>query len=121
MEPSAPISARVAPYSNRCESVAMVLAHCNREMTIPAIFPTVNLPWASRAFTVLHLDTERGWRGGERQALWLAQELARAGMRCLVAARSGEPLLQRAAIAGLETVACNPLFEGDPVTALRLR
>ena len=41
---------------------------------------------------ILHIDTERGWRGGERQALWLARELRRRGHVSIVAARPGEPL-----------------------------
>jgi len=70
---------------------------------------------------ILHIDTERGWRGGERQALWLAAELARRGHGSIVAARPGEPLAQRAVEAGLEVVACAPGFEADPRVALRLR
>lgn len=69
---------------------------------------------------VLHIDTERGWRGGERQALWLAAELARRGHRSVVAARAGEPLASRAAEAGLDVVPCNPLGELDPRAALQL-
>jgi L-malate glycosyltransferase len=70
---------------------------------------------------VLHLDTERGWRGGERQALWLARELARLGCRSVVAARPGQPLIARACEEGVETLPCLPRFETDPVAALRLR
>ena len=70
---------------------------------------------------VLHLDTERGWRGGERQALWLARSLADRGHVSIVAARSGEPLAQRAADAGLTVVPCAPGFEFDPVAVLKLR
>lgn len=70
---------------------------------------------------VLHVDTEHGWRGGERQALWLAQELERAGHRSFVAARPGEPLAERAREAGLAGIACAPRSELDPVAALRLR
>jgi L-malate glycosyltransferase len=70
---------------------------------------------------VLHVDTERGWRGGERQALWLAQELARRGHRSMVAARPGEPLADRAARSGLEVVPCAPAFEADLRAALALR
>jgi len=70
---------------------------------------------------ILHIDTERGWRGGERQALWLAQELARRGHACTVAARPDHPLAQRARDAGLPVVKCAPGFEGDPITAYRLR
>lgn len=70
---------------------------------------------------VLHLDTERGWRGGERQALWLARSLGDRGHVSLVAARPGEPLAQRAAQAGLTVVPCSPGFEFDPVAVLKLR
>jgi glycosyltransferase involved in cell wall biosynthesis len=77
----------------------------------------------SKGLTVLHVDTERGWRGGERQAVWLARELVRLGARSIVAGRSGEPLLGRASEAGLATVACDPWGSGelDVVAALRLR
>ena len=70
---------------------------------------------------MLHVDTERGWRGGERQALWLALALARRGHESIVAARPAEPLSQRAAEAGLETIRCVPLSEFDPLAAWRLR
>src|SRR5690348_8419706 len=70
---------------------------------------------------ILHIDTERGWRGGERQALWLAAELRRRGHLSIVAARPGEPLAQRAVEAGLEVVGCAPRFEADPRAAMRLR
>lgn len=80
-------------------------------------------PGKLRAVTlrVLHIDTEQGWRGGERQTLWLAAELARRGHRSIVAARSGEPLARRAAEAGLDVVPCSPFGELDPRAALQLR
>lgn len=70
---------------------------------------------------ILHVDTERGWRGGERQTLWLAGELARRGHTSVVAARPGEPLASRAAEAGLEVVPCAPLSELDVRAAWRMR
>jgi glycosyltransferase involved in cell wall biosynthesis len=70
---------------------------------------------------VLHIDTERGWRGGERQVLWLAAELARRGHTMVIAARAGEPLAQRAQAERIEVVHCAPTFEGDPRAALALR
>lgn len=70
---------------------------------------------------VLHVDTERGWRGGERQVFWLARELARRGHGTIVAARGGELLAQRALHEGMRVVVCNPRSEVDPVAALRLR
>ncbi len=71
--------------------------------------------------TVLHVDTERGWRGGERQVLWLAQRLAEHGVRSLIAARPREPLAHRASASGIEVVPCSPLFEADPFAARHLR
>ena len=73
------------------------------------------------SLNVLHVDTERGWRGGERQTLWLAKELAARGYVSIVAARDREPLMQRAMEAGVETVSCAPRFEGDLSAAWRLR
>jgi glycosyltransferase involved in cell wall biosynthesis len=80
-------------------------------------------PRKLRAVTIrlLHVDTERGWRGGERQALWLAQELARRGHECLIAARSHEPLSERARDAGLEMIESSPRSEADGLAAIRLR
>ncbi|MEJ7809070.1 MAG: glycosyltransferase [Gemmatimonadaceae bacterium] len=71
--------------------------------------------------TVLHIDTERGWRGGQRQVLWLAEQLARRGHRSLVAARPGEPLAVRAVERGLELVPSTPFAEVDPVAPVALR
>ncbi|HSQ32888.1 MAG TPA: glycosyltransferase family 4 protein [Gemmatimonadaceae bacterium] len=70
---------------------------------------------------VLHIDTERGWRGGERQVLWLARELQRRGHVSVVAARDGEPLRQRATDAALDTISCNPVSEVDLRAVWRLR
>src|ERR1043166_6137007 len=70
---------------------------------------------------ILHIDTERGWRGGERQALWLAAELERRGHYCIIAARPGEPLATRAREAGLTVHHCAPAFEADPRAVLALR
>jgi len=70
--------------------------------------------------SVLHIDTERGWRGGERQVLWLAQSLARSGNECVIAARPGEPLALRAADLGLRVLPCSPHWEFDPVAAAML-
>lgn len=70
---------------------------------------------------ILHIDTERGWRGGERQALWLAQSLEGRGHPSIVAARPDEPLARRAREAGLEVAPCSPRFEADPAAVLGLR
>jgi glycosyltransferase involved in cell wall biosynthesis len=54
---------------------------------------------------ILHLDTERTWRGGEAQLLHLAEGLARRGHFCIVAGQPGSPLLARASEKGLNTEA----------------
>lgn len=74
-----------------------------------------------QTLTILHLDTERGWRGGERQALWLARSLAAAGHRSIVVARPGELLAARALEHGIPVIPCAPLAEFDLVAALKLR
>ena len=70
---------------------------------------------------VLHVDTERGWRGGERQTLWLARELMRRGYGSIVAARAREPLAQRATGEGLDVVECNPRSEIAVLAAATMR
>lgn len=72
------------------------------------------------ALCVVHLDTERGWRGGQRQALWLARALSARGHRSIVAARPEGELFGAALAAGLETWPATPRFEVDPVAAWRL-
>ena len=52
--------------------------------------------------TVLHVNTERGFRGGEIQNLYLAAGLQERGHRSIVAAQSGSPLAERARERGLE-------------------
>ena len=70
---------------------------------------------------VLHVDTERGWRGGERQVLWLSRELAGRGHESIIAARPGQPLHDRARAEGLRVVEAAPATELDPVAVWRLR
>ncbi len=71
--------------------------------------------------SVLHIDTERGWRGGERQVLWLACALASRGHRTWVAARPEEPLARRTTESGLEVVPCAPRSELAFLVARKLR
>ncbi len=54
--------------------------------------------------TILHVNTEAGWRGGEAQTLRLATGLRDRGFRCLVAAQPRSPLEARAAAARLRTL-----------------
>ena len=54
--------------------------------------------------TVLHVDTERGWRGGERQVLWLAAGMLNRGHRAIVVARRGDELARRAREHGIDVI-----------------
>lgn len=74
-----------------------------------------------RRLTVLHVNTQRGWRGGERQTIWLASALERLGHRSVVAARASDELATRAAASGLQVLSLSPGFEADPLAALQLR
>ena len=71
--------------------------------------------------TVLHVDAERGWRGGEQHVLWLADALRRAGHRSIIAARPHEPLAARASALGLTIVPCAPSIEFSPRCTVALR
>ena len=50
----------------------------------------------------LHINTERTWRGGERQTLYLLQGLAEQGVDSALLARAGFPLAIKAQAAGIE-------------------
>ena len=86
---------------------------------MPSRHPASIEPFVPR--TVLHVATERGWRGGERQVLWLARALEAMGHRSVVVARGGEPLAERAREAGLEVVTLAPRTEFDPIAVALLR
>ena len=73
------------------------------------------------AFDVFHLDGERGFRGGERQLIYLAGALRARGHRNVVVCRAGEELEDQAKALGLETVCLPYHCEWDPLSAIRLR
>jgi glycosyltransferase involved in cell wall biosynthesis len=70
--------------------------------------------------TVLHLNTEAGWRGGEAQTLRLAAGLQDRGLRCLIVGVPGGDLVRRAAAAGMEVVPIPMRGEFDIVAARAL-
>jgi hypothetical protein len=75
----------------------------------------------ARALRIVHVDTERGWRGGERQAFWLAERLVRLGHRSIMAVRPDEPLARKAEEAKLPIVPLSPFAEMDILAAMTLR
>ncbi|HXT01783.1 MAG TPA: glycosyltransferase [Elusimicrobiota bacterium] len=73
-----------------------------------------------RRSTLFHVDGERGFRGGERQLLYLAAALRARGRRNVVYCRAGAELDAEARRQGFETRALPFWSEWDPVSAWRL-
>ncbi|HEV8374830.1 MAG TPA: glycosyltransferase family 4 protein, partial [Candidatus Polarisedimenticolia bacterium] len=73
-----------------------------------------------RGARLLHLNTERGWRGGEVQTLLLARGLAQRGHRCVLAAPSGSRLIAEGREAGLEVEPLEARGEFDPKAVITL-
>lgn len=55
---------------------------------------------------ILHLNLEKGWRGGERQTLLTLRGLRAGGHEVALAARTRGPLAERAAAEGIPVLAC---------------
>lgn len=69
---------------------------------------------------VLHLNTERAFRGGEIQTLGLLRELARRGLEPLLAAPPSAPLARSASAEGIRVFPWSPRGEADLLAALRI-
>lgn len=69
---------------------------------------------------IFHFNTERTWRGGERQTLYTAKGLADRGHWSAVVARPGFPLYEHAEEAGLPVLPFAHFSPLSPVAALRL-
>jgi glycosyltransferase involved in cell wall biosynthesis len=69
---------------------------------------------------VLHVNTEAGWRGGERQTLLTVQGLARRGVETALVARRGGRLAAAAQESGIEVFPLKMRGGADPVAAFRL-
>jgi glycosyltransferase involved in cell wall biosynthesis len=70
---------------------------------------------------ILHVDSGRSWRGGQRQVFLLATGLRDLGYRTLVVAPTGSPLIRRAEHAGLPTYRLTLRGEWDIRSARELR
>ena len=70
---------------------------------------------------ILHVDSGRSWRGGQRQVFLLATGLRDLGYRTLVVAPTASPLIKRADRAGLPTYRLTLRGEWDVRSARELR
>src|SRR6266568_8899331 len=59
---------------------------------------------ASVPACVVHATTQRGWRGGEQQLMWLHGRLGALGVRQRIVCPRGSEIARRAAAAGAEVV-----------------
>ncbi|MBI4878489.1 MAG: glycosyltransferase, partial [Planctomycetes bacterium] len=75
----------------------------------------------ARVIRSLHIDTERTWRGGEQQALYLAAGLVRRGHVAEVAGNPGSEYLRRARALGLAAHEVPMRTDFDPAAFRRLR
>lgn len=75
----------------------------------------------SERLRILHVDTERTWRGGEQQALSLMLGLRRRGQHNVVACQPGSAMEERARAEGLTTLPVKMRGEGDLRAAATLR
>jgi glycosyltransferase involved in cell wall biosynthesis len=72
-------------------------------------------------YKTLHIDSERTWRGGEQQALYLAAGLKQRGHGVTVACQPGSPMAERARAAGLDVVEVRMRGEADFLAVWALR
>ncbi len=69
----------------------------------------------------VHVDTERGWGGGQRQVAWLTAGLVRRGHPSWVLARPGSRYAEVLRESGVEVEPLAPLAEWDLTAAARIR
>ncbi len=70
---------------------------------------------------VLHFNTERTWRGGEQQTLYLIQELQARGIESRLVCQPGSPMAERAQAAGMSVFPVRTHGEADLWACRRIR
>ena len=69
----------------------------------------------------LHINTEKSWRGGERQTVFLAEGLARQGLEVHLVCQPGSPLAERSRSSEITVWLVAMRGEADLAAALALR
>jgi len=70
---------------------------------------------------ILHLNTEKTWRGGEQQTLYLLQVLKKRGIFCHLVCQPDSPMAQKARQTGLTVFPISMHGEADPRACYRIR
>ncbi len=70
---------------------------------------------------ILHINTERTWRGGEQQTLNLLVGLNKRGIACHLVCQAGSPMEARAARAGVDVFPITMRGEIDLAAGFRIR
>ena len=84
-------------------------------------FPSTPANLPVMGLRILHLDSGRDWRGGQRQVLLLAHGLRDGGHEPLVVGSPGSPLVHRSRAAGLATSAVRMRGDWDVAAMRRVR
>ena len=70
---------------------------------------------------ILHINTERTWRGGEQQTLYLLRSLIERRISCHLICQPGSPMEKKALEAGIEVFPIAMRGEADLPASLRIR
>lgn len=70
---------------------------------------------------ILHINTERTWRGGEQQTLYLLRSLIERRISCHLICQPGSPMEKKALEAGVEVFPIAMRGEADLPASLRIR
>ena len=73
-----------------------------------------------KSLTILHVDSEETWRGGQRQVFELSKGLNMRGHRNIIVCREGGGLADRARGAGMEVITLPFRGEWDIMTGWKL-
>jgi len=69
---------------------------------------------------ILHINTERTWRGGEQQTLYLLRSLKARHINCHLVCQPGSPMAAKATEAGVDVIPIAMHGEADLVAGMRL-
>jgi len=70
---------------------------------------------------ILHINTERTWRGGEQQTFYLLDGLKEQNIAAHLVCQPDSPMAERAKAAGIKTFAISMHGEADPVACFHIR